>query len=98
MTGTKTADELKQQILELGCKINDLQVKRRTLLDAWALAASPHEIGTITPCMGFSHMHKPVIVGRVAWTEPDDPRVRIFGRLLKKDGTPSLIEVDWCID
>ncbi len=93
----RTQKELEDAIADIQSKIAGLEDEKKAMLDEWAELSCPHKIGFIVPCGGYSHRGKPVIIGRIGWTlnYGSKPRWIVSGKLMKKDGTPSLISVNW---
>ena len=77
---------------------NELRRHKDTLsklMDKLAQQLCPHKVGDIIEIEGYSHTGKMMIVDKI--TSPSWPTYewRVVGRVIKKDGDPSLNSVDF---
>lgn len=93
-----TAADIRAEIDAITSRIDELAQKREALLDDWAPLACPFKVGAVVPVGSYAHRGKKAIIDRIGWTDANDPRWRVWGRLVKADGKPGLVEVDWCGD
>ncbi len=81
---------------EVERKISILTDQRRKILDEYASLACPFKIGEKISIRGYSHSGKIGVIEETIGiaSYEDDLEWKIFGSVLKKDGSKSLLKFD----
>jgi hypothetical protein len=93
--------EMRERLLELQRQQMDLEATIIAGQDMIAALHGPYKVGQITEIRGYSHTGKQCRVTKVAFSalRPghrwDKDHWKVFGVVLKKDGSDSLNTVDW---
>lgn len=91
------AEELASAIAGLQREIKDRIAERGRWLNEWAALVSPWKVGDVCKGQGYSFNKQDCrivsVTGRLAYDTT--PQVRIFAKVLKKDGSDSERTTDW---